>query len=361
MPNAKAMAGSTRLGQCFRVLRDQWLATEVDLERLGPSAIRGAIPRPDRIGRRLRDPRHLDHGRDPRTGTPRLFRPERAAVSITTSLPEISVTSVNGSPTAEPEPEILRRERAVLREILGLVADRAAAEAEVEATRARADATADSEYERTRRTLQEKIATWIARPDRPTSNAGGRSSKRPCAARPTRSRSSPPPAVGSPWSSTSSASQPATTRGGRGARRPPASTPAQLKAAKEHSEAIRPVLDLAALADSHRERLAAIAADYVKLKLDPEPPPPTEEDLTQLRQPARRALQSTLSHGSPAQAARGAAHPQADEGDPRGVGLHPRRRVAPRDRASWPGAAPRGSAAASPPGRPRPSCSASGS
>jgi hypothetical protein len=28
MPNAKAVAGSNRLGQCFRILRDQWLATE---------------------------------------------------------------------------------------------------------------------------------------------------------------------------------------------------------------------------------------------------------------------------------------------------------------------------------------------
>ena len=28
MPNAKALAGSHRLAQCFRLLRDQWLATE---------------------------------------------------------------------------------------------------------------------------------------------------------------------------------------------------------------------------------------------------------------------------------------------------------------------------------------------
>jgi hypothetical protein len=28
MPNAKAMAGSNRLAQCFRLLRDEWLATE---------------------------------------------------------------------------------------------------------------------------------------------------------------------------------------------------------------------------------------------------------------------------------------------------------------------------------------------
>lgn len=28
MPNAKALAGSHRLAQCFRLLRDPWLATE---------------------------------------------------------------------------------------------------------------------------------------------------------------------------------------------------------------------------------------------------------------------------------------------------------------------------------------------
>jgi hypothetical protein len=28
MPNAKALAGSHRLAQCFRLLRDEWLATE---------------------------------------------------------------------------------------------------------------------------------------------------------------------------------------------------------------------------------------------------------------------------------------------------------------------------------------------
>lgn len=28
MPNAKALAGAHRLAQCFRLLRDEWLATE---------------------------------------------------------------------------------------------------------------------------------------------------------------------------------------------------------------------------------------------------------------------------------------------------------------------------------------------
>jgi hypothetical protein len=29
MPNAKALAGAERLAQCFRLLRDEWRATEV--------------------------------------------------------------------------------------------------------------------------------------------------------------------------------------------------------------------------------------------------------------------------------------------------------------------------------------------
>ena len=60
---------------------------------------------------------------------------------------------------------------------------------------------------------------------------------------------------------------------------------AQLKAAREHSVAMKPILDLVALADSHRERLEALAAAQVKLKLNPEPPAPTEEDLTKYQDP----------------------------------------------------------------------------
>ena len=60
-------------------------------------------------------------------------------------------------PAPETEPEVLRVERAALRALLRLVAERGAAEAEIEATRSAADAHADAEYERGRRTLAERF------------------------------------------------------------------------------------------------------------------------------------------------------------------------------------------------------------
>src|SRR5205823_5122555 len=50
-------------------------------------------------------------------------------------------------------------------------------------------------------------------------------------------------------------------------------------------EAIKPVDDLARLADSIRQRLAAIAAAYAKLGLKPEPPPPTRETYSKFADP----------------------------------------------------------------------------
>ena len=76
MPNAKVMAGSTRLHQTVRALRDQWLVTEATwgdsvrrrfeeryLAPLEP-AVDAAIDR------------HAKDGRGARPGPPRLFRPE---------------------------------------------------------------------------------------------------------------------------------------------------------------------------------------------------------------------------------------------------------------------------------------------
>src|SRR4051794_2545349 len=54
------------------------------------------------------------------------------------------------------EPEILRRDRLVLREILRLVAERAAAETKVEGARTSNDGKADAEYQRAHLALTEK-------------------------------------------------------------------------------------------------------------------------------------------------------------------------------------------------------------
>jgi S-DNA-T family DNA segregation ATPase FtsK/SpoIIIE len=55
------------------------------------------------------------------------------------------------------EPETIRKERVALRDLLRIIAERSAAEAEVESTRSTTDAYADREYERARQALAEKL------------------------------------------------------------------------------------------------------------------------------------------------------------------------------------------------------------
>ncbi|MGO9463228.1 MAG: hypothetical protein ACLQVF_03560, partial [Isosphaeraceae bacterium] len=80
---------------------------------------------------------------------------------MSTTLRTIPVQNADGSSApATPgtgEPEILVKERAVLREILRLVAERAAAEAKVEGERGSRDGTADGEYAKARQALIEKL------------------------------------------------------------------------------------------------------------------------------------------------------------------------------------------------------------
>ncbi len=207
-------------------------------------------------------------------------------MSITTSLPEITLPTAPVAPTpASAEPEILRRERAVFRDILRLVAERAAAESEVEGTRSRCDAAADSEYERTKRTLREKV-DQLDRESRAADEQKRRSiveagmrgeaeAKQEFAEASRR--------IAREFDKHREAARNELARGRSEAAA--AFDTGQLKAAKEHSTAIAPVMELVDLADSHRERLAALAAAHTKLRLDPEPPPPTDEDITKFEDP----------------------------------------------------------------------------
>jgi hypothetical protein len=207
-------------------------------------------------------------------------------VSITTSLPEITVPTAPTTPTPPAvEPEILRRERAVFREILRLVADRAAAEAEVEGARARGDATADSEYERTTRTLREKVGQF----DR-EARAADEQKRRSIveAAMRGEAQAKQEFADASRQIAREFDKHREATRNELGRARAEAAAnfdAGQLNAAKEHTAAIAPVLELVELADSHRHRLAAISDAHTKLKLDPEPPPPSDEDLAKYEDP----------------------------------------------------------------------------
>ena len=76
MPNAKVLAGATRLKQTTRVLRDQWLSTEAGWGDVVRQRFEERYLAPHRAGSRLRDQRPAGDGRGARTSSPRLFRPE---------------------------------------------------------------------------------------------------------------------------------------------------------------------------------------------------------------------------------------------------------------------------------------------
>ena len=76
MPNAKVMAGSTRLKQTIRVLQDQWLVTEATWSdsvrrRFEERYLAPLEPAVDSAMNGMAEDR-----RGARPGPPRLFRPE---------------------------------------------------------------------------------------------------------------------------------------------------------------------------------------------------------------------------------------------------------------------------------------------
>jgi hypothetical protein len=75
----------------------------------------------------------------------------------TTGVRPPTESKASASALGPSEPEILVRERAVLRQVLALVADRADVEAKVHGTRTSGDSKADSEYAKARQGLAEKL------------------------------------------------------------------------------------------------------------------------------------------------------------------------------------------------------------
>ncbi|HLH28947.1 MAG TPA: hypothetical protein VKW77_08515, partial [Acidimicrobiales bacterium] len=199
-------------------------------------------------------------------------------MSITTSLPEAIGSGGPASESDSREPEILRRERAVLREILGLVAERAAAEAAIEATRSRGDQRADSEYQRTTQTLRDKVAQLQlnARADDEQRRRSIVEAAMRGEAQAKQEFAEASRRIAREFDKLRESARSDLARG-RAAATSHAEA-AQQQSLQEHAEAMRPINELAQLADSHRRRLANLAADHTKLKLNPEPPPPSEED-----------------------------------------------------------------------------------
>ena len=156
----------------------------------------------------------------------------------------------------------------------------------MEEARATGDATADAEYQRAKRDPQEKVERLDregrtadeqrrrsiidaamrgeaeAKNEFATAEPADRHRVRPRAAK----RPGAKPAAASP-------------------RSPPTSTQASTRPPRNTPPRVKPILDLVRMADGLRERLAAVAADYAKFGLNPEPPIASEEDYAKFEDP----------------------------------------------------------------------------
>jgi len=207
--------------------------------------------------------------------------------TTTTSLQTIgaSGSGKGGNTRAPSEPALIERERAMLREILRLTTERADAETKVEGKRNSRERTADSEYEKARRALIEKLK-------RLESEAIADDEKRRRAivdaALSGEAKAKADFAAGSRRIATlfDSARDVAKNAYSQAKNEAAASFDSgQKKAAKEHAAQTKPIDDSARLADSFRVRLAALAASYTKFGLNPEAPAPARESYDRLSDP----------------------------------------------------------------------------
>ncbi len=178
--------------------------------------------------------------------------------TTTTSARTIGVPDTSDSSPARParprsEPAISQRERAVLREILRLVAERADAEAKVERDRTCRVRRGRCRIPKDTSSLDRKAARSRKRGrSRPTRSDGARSStpRSTASARPR--RNSPPPAASSPPCSMPRAMRPRTNINQAKNDVAASFDSGQRKAAKEYAEKTKPIDDSAGMANGYR-------------------------------------------------------------------------------------------------------------
>src|SRR5271157_1665435 len=182
-------------------------------------------------------------------------------------------------------PDLPGRQRAALRELLRLVADRAAAEDEVNQSRVVNDAKVDTEYAKSRQGLVEKYQSLDreARSDdeqrRRTiiddAMAGESKDKADFAASSRR--------IASEFDTLREKAKNEYNR----ARNDAASQleAGNRKAATEHTQALQPLSDAVKVSDCFRDRLATLAAEYGKFKLAPDLPAPSRESYSKFTEP----------------------------------------------------------------------------
>ena len=171
-------------------------------------------------------------------------------------------------------PDLPGRQRAALRELLRLVADRAAAEDDANQSRVSNDAKVDTEYAKTRQGLVEKYQSLDreARSDDEQRRrmiiddamVGESKAKADFAASSRR--------IASEFDTLRETAKNEYNR----ARNDAASQleAGNRKAATEHTQALQPLSDAVKVSDGFRDRLATLAAEYGKFKLVPDLPAP---------------------------------------------------------------------------------------
>ncbi len=195
------------------------------------------------------------------------------------------VSRPQGVPGDPAGPDLPGRQRAALRELLRLVADRAAAEDDANQSRVSNDAKVDTEYARTRQGLVEKYQSL----DRETRSndeqlrrmiiddamVGESKAKAGFAASSRRIASEFDSLRESAKNEYNRALGDAASQLDAGNR----------KAATEHTQALQPLSDALEVSDGFRARLATVAAEYGKFKLVPDLPGPSRESYSKFTDP----------------------------------------------------------------------------
>ena len=238
--------------------------------------------------------------------------------TTTTSVQTIPVSGSSPGPAAPAsslsEPAVLNRERALLHEILRLVAERFEAETNVETERDSSGSTADSEYQKARRALIEKLKRLESEAHAADDNRrraiidaalqGEARAKADFAANSRKIATLFDSARDVAKNQFSEGKSDAASRYDSGLR----------KAAKEHAEKTKPIDDSARLADGYRTRLAVLAADYRKFKLDPEPREPARETYDRYSDPSDELFTRLARMETPLKLLEGLIIPKAMKG-----------------------------------------------
>ncbi len=177
------------------------------------------------------------------------------------------------------------RQRTALKELLRLVSDRAGAEAEAGQSRSSNENKVETEYARTRQGLVEKYQT-LDRETRSDDERRRRAIIDKAMAGETRAKAdfaASSRRIANEFDTLRETAKNQYSRARSEANR--LLETGNRQAATEHTEALKPLSDAINISDGFRERLAKLAADYVKFKLAPDLPGPSRESYSKFTEP----------------------------------------------------------------------------